>query len=429
MNEQLSQLLQKDKEFTLDSSIIDDEEVLWPIDIEPDDPYVGMENVLLNFDYPIMNLLEIPYKYQASDSFVYSVDDYNTVHENDDPPSNVKAMKSVSYKLKYPDIYNLRYDTVNNNTYLTLVLTPADRNDGYIGFHDSAQILLQTYNVDYNVNNTDINVPEPQTNPNNVVFDPLPILPEIVSSMSMVRSRDITFQPPFYSVDFKANINVAREITVTPSQFPYNFSIADYNTAYNTSYVGVRRLIVNGNNPLPTQTKSVTYNQDGVYSVVPDTGYTLSQVDVTVSSTPSRIEICGVRNGSSGSIVHLSSAVSVSDGNTFSSGGLFKAVNANQNRYVYVAAGCSLIAIYINNNASITPNSIIIKPVCDNSSGSSSKYCQYASGYGQSNTGYYYCISGSPNIYYYLFDSNDDEIAYVYVSSNQINNNKYLDYH
>lgn len=37
-----------------------------------------------------------------------------------------------------------------------------------------------------------------------------------------------------------------RTLTVTPSAFPYTFSIADYNSGYNTNYVGIRNLVING---------------------------------------------------------------------------------------------------------------------------------------------------------------------------------------
>lgn len=36
-----------------------------------------------------------------------------------------------------------------------------------------------------------------------------------------------------------------RSLTVTPLQFPYNFSIDSYNTDYNTNYIGIRNLTIN----------------------------------------------------------------------------------------------------------------------------------------------------------------------------------------
>lgn len=46
-----------------------------------------------------------------------------------------------------------------------------------------------------------------------------------------------------YNLDL--DIMCLRSITVQPAQYPYTFSIADYNTQNNTNYVGVRKVIVN----------------------------------------------------------------------------------------------------------------------------------------------------------------------------------------
>lgn len=205
-----------------------------------------MENLLLNFDYPILSHLNIPYQFQIEDEFSYSIAQYNELHKDDDPkPPEYQAMRTVLYKLKYPDYANMIYETVQGNTYLTLFLTPSDRSDGYIGFHDGSQILLQSKTIDYPVNVDDIAVPQPSINPNTVVFDPIAITPDFTQSLSK-RSRDTVFNPPMYSVDIKTQMNIAREITVTPSSFPYYFSIDDYNQSNNTEFIGVRRLAVNG---------------------------------------------------------------------------------------------------------------------------------------------------------------------------------------
>lgn len=221
-----------------------------------------MENLLLNFDYPILSHLNIPYQFQIEDEFSYSIAQYNELHEDDDPrPPEYQAMRTVLYKLKYPDYANMNYETVQGNTYLTLFLTPSDRSDGYIGFHDGSQILLQSKTIDYPVNVDDIAVPQPSLNPNTVVFDPIAITPDFTQSLSK-RSRDTLFNPPMYSVDIKTEMNIAREITVTPSSFPYYFSIDDYNQSNNTEFIGVRRLAVNGSTGGSVVVKDVKFYID-----------------------------------------------------------------------------------------------------------------------------------------------------------------------
>ena len=46
-----------------------------------------------------------------------------------------------------------------------------------------------------------------------------------------------------YNIDL--DIYCLRSLTVTPTSFPYTFSIADYNSGYNTNYVGIRNLTIN----------------------------------------------------------------------------------------------------------------------------------------------------------------------------------------
>lgn len=227
-----------------------------------------MENLLLNFDYPILSHLDIPYQFQIEDEFSYSIAQYNELHKDDDPePPEYQAVRTVLYKLKYPDYANMVYETVQGNTFLTLFLTPSDRSDGYIGFHDGSQILLQSKTIDYPVNVDDILVPQPSLDPNTVVFDPIAITPDFTQSLSK-RSRDTVFHPPMYSVDIKTEMNIAREITVTPSSFPYYFSIDDYNQNNNTEYIGVRRLAVNGGSKLIVN-KVKAYNGNSLFDVSP----------------------------------------------------------------------------------------------------------------------------------------------------------------
>ena len=47
--------------------------------------------------------------------------------------------------------------------------------------------------------------------------------------------------------DIDLDIYCLRTLTVSPTTWPYTFSIADFNSAYNTNYVGIRNLIVNNN--------------------------------------------------------------------------------------------------------------------------------------------------------------------------------------
>lgn len=156
-------------------------------------------------------------------------------------------MRQVDYKLKYPELQNLRYNTSTNPPTISLELTANDIEAGFIGFHDFAEIPTQNYNPTYNTNSTDISV-DPVLQPNTVVFDPVAITPydklTTVNSMRGITRDSSTFEPPFYAVDFKNDINVARVINVSPQNFPYTFSIANYNNDNNTNYVGVRSLVI-----------------------------------------------------------------------------------------------------------------------------------------------------------------------------------------
>lgn len=157
------------------------------------------------------------------------------------------AMRQVDYKLKYPELQNLRYNTTTNPPTISLELTANDIEAGFIGFHDFAEIPTQNYNPTYNTNSTDISV-DPVLQPNTVVFDPVAITPydklTTVNAMRGITRDSSTFEPPFYAVDFKNDINVARVINVSPQNFPYTFSIANYNNDNNTNYVGVRSLVI-----------------------------------------------------------------------------------------------------------------------------------------------------------------------------------------
>lgn len=210
----------------------------------PDNPYIATRKVLLKVDYPIKDELNIPYKLQYPQNFTYNIEDYNqgSVEE-----TQYMAMKQVDYKLKYPELQNLKYNTSTNPPTISLELTANDIEAGFIGFHDFAEIPTQNYNPTYNTNSTDISV-DPVLQPNTVVFDPVAITPydklTTVNSMRGITRDSSTFEPPFYAVDFKNDINVARVINVSPQNFPYTFSIANYNNDNNTNYVGVRSLVI-----------------------------------------------------------------------------------------------------------------------------------------------------------------------------------------
>ena len=268
---EIGNLLQDETEFTLDT--LSDEEV----EILPDNPYIATRKVLLKVDYPIKDVVSIPYKYQYLQNFSYNIEDYNQGSMEEE---QYKAMEQVNYKLKYPELQNLRYDTNTQPPSIYLTLTANDIEAGFIGFHDFSEVPTQNYSPSYSTNSTDISV-DPVLEPNNVVFDPVAITPydKVVSTSSM---RGITrdsnvFEPPFYAVDFKNNINVARSITVSPQNFPYTFSIANYNNDNNTNYIGVRSLVVNSSGG-----SSVidVYKYKGSSSTV----YTLSDMDTRTIS-------------------------------------------------------------------------------------------------------------------------------------------------
>jgi hypothetical protein len=246
--------LQDETEYTLDT-LSDDE-----IEILPDNPYIATRKVLLKVDYPIKDELNIPYKLQYPQNFTYNIQDYNQSEVEEDV--QYMAMRQVDYKLKYPELQNLRYNTNTNPPTISLELTANDIEAGFIGFHDFAEIPTQNYSPNYNTNSTDISV-DPVLQPNTVVFDPVAITPydklTTVNSMRGITRDSSTFEPPFYAVDFKNDINVARVINVSPQNFPYTFSIANYNNDNNTNYVGVRSLVINGSPVIKAYDNNLKY--------------------------------------------------------------------------------------------------------------------------------------------------------------------------
>lgn len=75
-----------------------------------------------------------------------------------------------------------------------------------------------------------------------------------------------------YNLDL--DIMCLRSITVQPAQYPYTFSIADYNTQNNTNYVGVRKVVVEGGSSSNiTQITNYPITQNGIQNVPIPTGY------------------------------------------------------------------------------------------------------------------------------------------------------------
>lgn len=66
-----------------------------------------------------------------------------------------------------------------------------------------------------------------------------------------------------YNIDL--DVYCLRELTVTPQSFPYTFRISDYNSGYNTNYVGIRNLTIDYTPPssLPVIVDNVRYNYGG----------------------------------------------------------------------------------------------------------------------------------------------------------------------
>ena len=63
--------------------------------------------------------------------------------------------------------------------------------------------------------------------------------------------------------DIDLDIYCLRSLTVTPTTWPYIFSIADFNSAYNTNYVGIRNLIVNGSSSSSDVCNRVVFEYTG----------------------------------------------------------------------------------------------------------------------------------------------------------------------
>lgn len=90
-----------------------------------------------------------------------------------------------------------------------------------------------------------------------------------------------------YNLDL--DIMCLRSITVQPAQYPYTFSIADYNTQNNTNYVGVRKVVVEGSSSNITQISNYPITQNGTQIVPIPTGYDAVDsisLNVNVSSLP-----------------------------------------------------------------------------------------------------------------------------------------------
>lgn len=230
-----------------------------------------MAKVLVDFKYNIVNNLNIPYINQLSESFSYGVTNYNDEHAMDPDPIEINAIKSVNYKLKYVENTNMQYNNVGGIMYLGIFLTNADKTNGYVGFHDNQVIQLNDGNSSYDIDRDNITVTDPINYPNRVTFDPNAVLPvPVVSNMRDIRTRDgNTFNPPYYSYDVICNMDIARQITISPTSFPYTFSIDDYNTDNNTKHIGVRRVVINSS----------------VSSVIDITGLSFTGVGNTQSST------------------------------------------------------------------------------------------------------------------------------------------------
>ena len=88
-----------------------------------------------------------------------------------------------------------------------------------------------------------------------------------------------------YNLDL--DIMCLRSITVQPAQYPYTFSIADYNTQNNTNYVGVRKVVVEGSSSNITQITNYPITQNGTQNVPIPTGYdAVDSISLNVSVTP-----------------------------------------------------------------------------------------------------------------------------------------------
>ena len=88
--------------------------------------------------------------------------------------------------------------------------------------------------------------------------------------------------------DIDLDIYCLRTLTVTPTTWPYVFSIADFNSAYNTNYVGIRNLIVNGSSSSsPTCNRVVFEHTYSSYSIdINDTDLTAVQINSSGTFSP-----------------------------------------------------------------------------------------------------------------------------------------------
>ena len=86
--------------------------------------------------------------------------------------------------------------------------------------------------------------------------------------------------------DIDLDIYCLRTLTVSPTTWPYTFSIADFNSAYNTNYVGIRNLIVNGssNDAYICNKISLEFYRGNSYS-------DLKYVDIPIDSSFSSIDL------------------------------------------------------------------------------------------------------------------------------------------
>ena len=185
------------------------------------------------------------------DIYRMSIEQYNSiVSENNDGFGLIELrFKNVNRSLINT---NLKYGKSGIGGDVTLTIdedlppTGSDRAAGSLGVNVPIKIFMAK-SVDTEViDNTNITIDTVNT-PNvidkDIIIDTSndPITSTVDSTNNIVKWTI----PAIGESTTDLDILCLRSLTVTPLQFPYNFSIDSYNNDYNTNYIGIRNLTIN----------------------------------------------------------------------------------------------------------------------------------------------------------------------------------------
>ena len=298
--------------------------------VRQDDPNVpGDDNIVDDEEEPIWAgkteavfdiLEELEYTMTSNnDTFTFDIDEYNEdpivaaapegsarpigmkrvkIHTN--IPPNIPEMDTMNpVEIQSNGTYGIQYETSSNE--LDIVQVNNNRSISNVGTFtvDVPSVPTQTKSVTYTSNDSYTISPDPGYNLSQVSVDVnVPSVPTQAKSVSYNAPGNYTVSPDngynLSQVNIEVNLPTMSD---TPLELQTN---GLYDIVYNSTRRRIQIVTHSNNNTnvigkfsvgvpvVPTQTKSVTYNNNGSYTVSPDSGYDLSQVNVDVDvSAPS----------------------------------------------------------------------------------------------------------------------------------------------